>query len=111
MTPPTLKIALYIHICLDSYIVSVVKTLKEFNKRYEVHSTCLANKADSEHKVVAMTADEASDMDAAAKKLHILKHGCLANIFNPAAQKIYTVITVSLYCIVFIYRDSVQFLT
>ena len=54
-----------------------------------------ANKVDSEQKVVAMTADGASDMDVAAKKQHILKHGWLTNIFHPAAQKIYTITSVS----------------
>ena len=47
-----------------------------------------------EHKVVAMTVDKASDMDVAAKKLQILKRGCFTHIFNPAAQKIYTITTV-----------------
>ena len=41
-----------------------------------------------EHKVVAMTVDDASDMDVAAKKLQILKCGRFTHIFNPAAQKI-----------------------
>ena len=42
----------------------------------------------TDHKVVAMTVDDASDMDVAAKKLQILKTGCFTHIFNPAAQKI-----------------------
>lgn len=33
--------------------------------------TCLAKKVDSEYKVVAVIVDEASDIDFAAKKLHI----------------------------------------
>ncbi len=41
-----------------------------------------------EHKAVAMSADDASNMDVAAKKLQIPKRGCFARIFNPAAQKI-----------------------
>ena len=49
----------------------------------------------SKKKVVAMTVGKASDMDVAAKKQQILKHGHFTHIFNPAAQKIYTITTVS----------------
>ena len=48
-----------------------------------------------EDKVVAMTVNDASDMDVAVKKLQILKGGYFTHIFNLAAQKIYTVTTVS----------------
>lgn len=40
-----------------------------------------------EDKVVAVTVDNASNMDAAAKKLQIQNGGCFAHIFNPAAGK------------------------
>jgi len=49
----------------------------------------------TEHKVVAMTADNASKRDVAAKKLQILKRGCFAHVFNPTTQRIYTISTVS----------------
>lgn len=45
---------------------------------------------------VAVTGDSASNIDIAAKTLHILQHGCFTHVFNPAAQNIYTVITVSM---------------
>ncbi len=48
-----------------------------------------------EHKVVAVTVDNTSNMNAAAKTLQILKHGCFIHILNPAAQKISTITTVS----------------
>ncbi len=42
-------------------------------------------------KAVAMTGDNASNIDAAAKKRQIL--GCFTHIFNTAAQKSYTITT------------------
>ncbi len=54
-----------------------------------------------EHKVVAMSVYNKSNKDVAAKRLQILKRGCFTHThththtFNLAAQKIYTVTTVS----------------
>ena len=39
-------------------------------------------------KIVAVTVDNAGNMDVAIKSLHILKVGCLADTLNLAAQKI-----------------------
>ncbi|MDF4425378.1 hypothetical protein P3447_27645, partial [Vibrio parahaemolyticus] len=44
---------------------------------------------------VAMTADNTSNMDVAAKKPQTLNCGCFTHIFNLAAQKICTISTVS----------------
>lgn len=48
-----------------------------------------------EHKLVAMTADNVSNMDVAARNQQILKCGCVVHLFNLAAQKICTIATVS----------------
>ncbi len=40
-------------------------------------------------KIVAVTVDNAGNMDVAIKKLQILKIGCFAHTLNLAAQKIY----------------------
>ena len=47
------------------------------------------------HKVVVMTVDNASNMDVAAKRLNILKFGCFAHTLNLAAQKVYSIATVT----------------
>ena len=47
------------------------------------------------HKVVVMTVDNASNMDVAAKRLNILKLGCFAHTLNLAAQKVYSIATVT----------------
>ena len=41
-----------------------------------------------DYKVVAMTTDDASDVNVAAKKPQILKCGTFTHIFKPEAQKI-----------------------
>lgn len=46
-------------------------------------------------KVVVMTVDNASNMDVAAKKLDILKLGCFAHTLNLAAQKVYSIATMT----------------
>ena len=40
-------------------------------------------------KIIAVTVDNASNMDIAIKRLHILKIGCFAHTMNLAAQRIY----------------------
>lgn len=42
-------------------------------------------------KIVAVTVDNAANMDVAIKKLHVLKIGCFAHTLNIAAQKIYQI--------------------
>ncbi len=42
-------------------------------------------------KIVAVTVDNAGNMDVAIKKLQILKIGCFAHTLNLAAQKIYKI--------------------
>ena len=46
-------------------------------------------------KVVVMTVDNASNMNVAAKRLNILKLGCFAHTLNLAAQKVYSIATVT----------------
>ena len=46
-------------------------------------------------KVVAATVDNAANMNVAAKKLQLLKFGCFAHTLNVAAQKIYSILSVS----------------
>ncbi|XP_034538951.1 zinc finger BED domain-containing protein 1-like [Notolabrus celidotus] len=46
-------------------------------------------------KVVAITVDNAANMDVAVKKMSIRKIGCFAHTLNIAAQKLYTIPTVS----------------
>lgn len=60
--------------------------------------TCLANKADYNGTVGAMTVDNASKMDGSAKKLEIVKHGSFPHIFNPTSLKIDTFPQFSLLC-------------
>nr|XP_055075107.1 E3 SUMO-protein ligase ZBED1-like [Misgurnus anguillicaudatus] len=45
-------------------------------------------------KIVAVTVDNASNMDIAIKKLQILKIGCFAHTLNLAAQKIYKIASI-----------------
>ncbi|KAL0965132.1 hypothetical protein UPYG_G00277210 [Umbra pygmaea] len=47
------------------------------------------------HKVIAITVDNAANMDVAVKKMSIIKIGCFAHTLNIAAQKLYTVPSVS----------------
>ncbi|CAM4425074.1 unnamed protein product [Leuciscus chuanchicus] len=47
------------------------------------------------HKVVAITVDNAANMDVAVKKMNIIKIGCFAHTLNIAAQKLYNVPSVS----------------
>ncbi|KAM8762180.1 E3 SUMO-protein ligase ZBED1-like isoform 3-T3 [Acanthopagrus schlegelii] len=46
---------------------------------------------DVKEKVVAITVDNAANMDVAVKKMSIRKIGCFAHTLNIAAQKLYTV--------------------
>ncbi|XP_051811181.1 zinc finger BED domain-containing protein 4-like [Acanthochromis polyacanthus] len=46
-------------------------------------------------KVVAATVDNAASMSVAVKRLQLLKFGCFAHTLNVAAQKIYTILSVS----------------
>jgi len=45
-------------------------------------------------KIVAVTVDNAGNMDVAIKKLQILKIGCFAHTLNLAAQKIYKIASI-----------------
>lgn len=45
-------------------------------------------------KIVAVTVDNAANMEVAIKKLHILKIGCFAHTLNLAAQHIYKVASI-----------------
>lgn len=47
------------------------------------------------HKVVAITVDNAANMDVTVKKMSIIKIGCFAHTLNIAAQKLYNVPSVS----------------
>lgn len=64
-------------------------------------------------KVVAMTVDNAANMDVAAQELQIRKLGCCAHTLNLSAQKVYTVQTVAKWsariwdCVVWIKRSSI----
>ncbi|KAJ8349851.1 hypothetical protein SKAU_G00249810 [Synaphobranchus kaupii] len=46
-------------------------------------------------KVAAITVDNASNMDVAVKKLHIIKIGCFAHTLNLGAQSLYTITSVA----------------
>lgn len=46
-------------------------------------------------KVVAITVDNAANMDVAVKRMQIMKMGCFAHTLNVAAQKLYNVKTVA----------------
>lgn len=46
-------------------------------------------------KVVAVTVDNAANMDVAMKKMQVLKMGCFAHTLNVAAQKLYRLQTVA----------------
>ena len=43
---------------------------------------------------VAVTADNAANMDIAVRRMHLLKLGCFAHCLNLGAQKLYTVTTI-----------------
>ncbi|XP_028443439.1 zinc finger BED domain-containing protein 4-like [Perca flavescens] len=49
-------------------------------------------------KVVAATADNASNMDVALKNLKLLKMGCFIHTLNLAAQKIYSISAITMWC-------------
>lgn len=46
-------------------------------------------------KVVAVTVDNAADMDAALKRIQFKKLGCFAHTLNLGAQKVYSVASVA----------------
>lgn len=48
---------------------------------------------DIKSKVVAITVDNAANMDVAVRRMHILKLGCFAHCLNLGAQKLYIVTT------------------
>lgn len=50
------------------------------------------------NKVVAATVDNASNMDVALKNMKLLKVGCFAHTLNLAAQKVYSISTITRWC-------------
>lgn len=74
-------------ISVQTHITFIVKTLKEFNEGIKcIFFACVQVWSIKliliEHKVVVMTVDDALDVNIAANKLQILKHGYFTNIFN-----------------------------
>lgn len=57
-------------------------------------------------KIVAVTVDNASNINIAIKKLQILKIGCFAHTLNLAVQKIYKIASIDKWAVVMWFKRS-----
>lgn len=79
----------------DHYITAAKANLTKMGEAVAVEIGEVLEEFGIAHKVVVMPMDNASNMDIAAKRLNILKLGFLAHTLNLAAQKFYSIATVT----------------